>query len=1004
VTLVERLECPLDAFITLDWETYYSADYTLSKMTTADYVRDPRFQTIGVGVKVNDGPRFWMEDAALRAWAATVDWSRCAVLAHHAHFDGLILSHHYGVLPGFWLDTLSMARALHGTEVGGSLAKLAVHYGAGEKGHEVLNAKGKRRADFTPEEWLRYGEYCKNDVELTYDIFHKMLAGFAGPPFPEVELWNIDTTVRMFTEPSFVLNEPLLRTFLASEQDRKKELMRRVLGSDGEGMSDEAVAEAVRPVLLSNDKFAALLIEMGEDPPRKVSAAREKTRKKLVDAGDPAAEEYDVTTWALAKSDPGMQTLLEHEEDEIRWLAEARIGVKSTINETRTERFLKAGEGGRSVPVYLKYGAAHTFRWGGGDRMNFQNLVRGGELRKSLLAPPGHLLVVADSGQIEARVIGWLAGHADLMDIFRRNDALGDAGDFYSDVGSTFFGKKLSKKETPVERQISKSMCLAAETPVLTRRGWVSIVDVTTADQVWDGVEWVNHGGLLDQGEQEVWEANSVAATPDHGILTAHGWREWSEVLTNPSLFRSALASVTLPFSHGSGSQIGAGTILDSGANAGVSAWCTGAIFSGALPCDAMGAQSEPLRKPVTAALSPSCRTTRLERGFLRASPRALRAASAPITETTSTTGRAGSGCTRHGWGTARRFWRILSGFLVGITRTFTSTGSTTAEVTSPEICGSLPPGRTCGIAGPSRNSSGESSISKRRTMTYDIASAGPRSRFTILTDAGPVIAHNCLGLGFGMGWFKFSMELNKVTDPTTGKKLQFRLEHAEQFGVDVDAFLRFKGRLDGRKVERIKEMPSRLPFEERVVHCAVTNEMVRRYRETNLHIVNLWDQMETVLAAMDKGMEMAFGPGGCLRTVRHGIVLPNGLVMRYPGLRCEDNRFSYMGGKGGRQRVGTYGGSIAENVTQALARIIVAEQMLAVRAQYGLNSAHPTDEKVGRVATTTHDEVVFSVREELAEEVLAYTLKTMQTPPEWAKGLPLNASGDVGKSYGECK
>ena len=462
--VVDLLERPIDALVTLDWETYYSTDYTLSKSTTSDYIRDQRFQTIGVGVKVDNGPTVWLNEWQFRKFKGGVDWSRTAVLMHHAHFDGFILSHHFNVVPAFYLDTLSMARALHGTEVGGSLAKLSTYYGAGEKGHEVIQAKGKRLQDFSVEDLRSYGEYCKNDVELTYDIFQKMLAGYAGVPFPEFELWNIDTTIRFFTEPRLKLNSPLLEAYLIDERQRKAALLARVAQEKG--------------TLTSNDKFAALLAEMGVEPPQKMSPRTGKM------------------AWALAKSDAGMQALLEHEDDEIRWLAEARIGVKSTINETRTERFLRLGEGGRSVPIYLKYYGAHTGRWSGGDRTNFQNLVRGGTLRQSLLAPPGSAFVVADSGQIEARVIGWLAGHDDLMDTFRANDAktaaykaafasraaaLGitsptkaqekeiDAdlaavgildGDFYSDVGSPYFGKVLSKKETPIERQLAKNMVL----------------------------------------------------------------------------------------------------------------------------------------------------------------------------------------------------------------------------------------------------------------------------------------------------------------------------------------------------------------------------------------------------------------------------------------------------------------------------------------------------------------------------------------------------------------
>jgi hypothetical protein len=366
--VLTALERPIDAIITIDFETYYADDYTLSSMTTEQYVRDPRFEVILVGVKVGTSPAVWMLEEDFRRWAATVDWSRVAILAHHAHFDGLILAHHFGIIPALYLDTLSMARPVHGTEVGGSLAKLSVHYGLGEKGHEVINAKNKRLKDFSPEELAAYGGYCINDCELEYALFLRL-----APQLPEIELWVIDSTVRWYTEPLFILNEQLLQDFLVYERARKEALLARV-GAD-------------KKVLGSNDKFAALLRKVADElnidlePPTKVSPA----------SGQPI--------YAFAKSDPGMQALLDHPIDEIRWLAEARIAIKSTINETRTERLLRAGSAGRRVPVYLKYGGAHTHRWSGGDRMNFQNFERvpeeikkpgdewRGTLRKALEAP-----------------------------------------------------------------------------------------------------------------------------------------------------------------------------------------------------------------------------------------------------------------------------------------------------------------------------------------------------------------------------------------------------------------------------------------------------------------------------------------------------------------------------------------------------------------------------------------------------------------------------------------
>jgi hypothetical protein len=136
-------------------------------------------------------------------------------------------------------------------------------------------------------------------------------------------------------------------------------------------------------------------------------------------------------------------------------LVEARLAVKSNSNETRAGRFLKMGENGQSLPVYLKYGAALTLRWGGGNKTNFQNLKRGGELRKSILAPAGHVICVKDSGQIEARTNAWLWGQNDLIEEFRAYD-LGLDRDPYCKFGDVIYNRPITKADE-LERFVGKT-------------------------------------------------------------------------------------------------------------------------------------------------------------------------------------------------------------------------------------------------------------------------------------------------------------------------------------------------------------------------------------------------------------------------------------------------------------------------------------------------------------------------------------------------------------------
>ena len=159
--------------ITVDFETYYSKDFSLSKMTTEEYIRSPYFQVIGVGIKVNSDSTEWASGTheQLKEYLDEFDWANAMVLAHNTMFDGAILSWIFNINPRVYADTLCMGRAVHGVEVGGSLKALAERYEIGEKGTEVVNAIGLRREDFPDDQMDRYSDYCVNDVELTYKLF-----------------------------------------------------------------------------------------------------------------------------------------------------------------------------------------------------------------------------------------------------------------------------------------------------------------------------------------------------------------------------------------------------------------------------------------------------------------------------------------------------------------------------------------------------------------------------------------------------------------------------------------------------------------------------------------------------------------------------------------------------------------------------------------------------------------------------------------------------------------
>ena len=407
--------------ITVDFETYYDKDYSLLKMTTEEYIRDPRFEVIGVAVKVNNNKTEWASgtNTQIRLFLQAFNFHAACLCAHNTMFDGAIISWHYNINPKFFTDTLCLSRSVDGVEVSGSLRALAERYGVGVKGTEVLDALGKRRDSFTPEQLSRYGDYCINDVNLTYDLFRIL-----GKNFPKKELKLIDLTLRMFIDPVLGLDTGLLKKHLTEIREYKASL----LDAAGVGKDD----------LMSNPKFAKLLEALDVEPPMKISPATGKQ------------------TFAFAKSDEGFVSLGEHYDPEVQKLFKARLANKSTLEETRTQRFIDIASRG-TLPVPIRYYAAHTGRWGGDDKINLQNLpsrgVSGNILKRSILAPEGCSLIDADSSQIEARVLAWLAGQDDLTTAFA------DGEDVYKKMASRIYEVE--------EENISKEQRFVGKTTIL---------------------------------------------------------------------------------------------------------------------------------------------------------------------------------------------------------------------------------------------------------------------------------------------------------------------------------------------------------------------------------------------------------------------------------------------------------------------------------------------------------------------------------------------------------
>lgn len=422
----------IDHLLFIDFETFWSADYTLSKLNTRDYVTNQQFQTIGVSTArgVNGAP-IWVHDRfELDMVMQGNDWSRTGIVAHNARFDAYVLQHHFRARPAFIFDTLSMARAEVKPFTGKAsldacfefFSKLApkdaAQFAAKSKGNATMAAKGRRYEDMSEAFLKDYGIYAKNDVSICRFIFMQML-----PRFSLEELRLIDRTIRAYINPRIVLDGEALRAHgMQLRVDKVTALLE---------------AGATKDELMSNDKFAAALERVGVVPPRKISKATGKV------------------TWAFAKTDEPMTDLLEHPDHRVQALVSARLGVKSTLEETRTARFLEIAQQHGTLAVPLAYCSAHTGRFGGDESLNLQNLTRGSPIRHTMLAPRGHSFVVSDASQIEARVLAELAGQKDIVEAFRRGE------DVYAFNAAKIYGRPINKKDNPKERFAGKIAQLA---------------------------------------------------------------------------------------------------------------------------------------------------------------------------------------------------------------------------------------------------------------------------------------------------------------------------------------------------------------------------------------------------------------------------------------------------------------------------------------------------------------------------------------------------------------
>jgi len=408
--------------VTIDFETYWDTKYSLSKMTMEAYIRDDRFEVQCVSVKVNGNPTDVYSGTNVGGFLNSIDYTDKAILCHNTYFDGAVLAWVYGIKPRLWLDTQGMSKPEYQMSVGTSLDALTKHYNLGKKGGVLADTKGIRLADMTPEQLQSLCDYCVQDSDITYELFNVI-----KKTFPAHELMIIDQALRMYTEPTVILDIDMLEKHLGEVRQDKSDLIATL---NLTGFTEAQVKKA----LMSNAMFAKLLEGRGVEVPVKTSPTTGKV------------------AFAFAKTDLKFMALADHPNPEVSNLVKARLGVKSTIEETRTARLVEVSKRGY-LPIMIKYYGAHTGRFSGGDKLNLQNFPRNGTMRESLTVPLGYKMIACDSSQIEARMTAYVSNQTDLLDAFKQGR------DVYSEFATDVYGYTVNKTDK-LKRFVGKTCIL----------------------------------------------------------------------------------------------------------------------------------------------------------------------------------------------------------------------------------------------------------------------------------------------------------------------------------------------------------------------------------------------------------------------------------------------------------------------------------------------------------------------------------------------------------------
>lgn len=824
-----------------DFETYYDKQCSIKTLGTQGYFNHPNFEAYMVSVWGSDGTRY-VGDPKEFNWSL---FEGNRVLSHNASFDEAVYL--FGVDKGWW-PSVKYAEWLCTADMTAFLGMPRNLKGASKEafGAEVNkdvrdNMCAKRWSQMTPEFKQQVTDYALKDAEFCYMLWEQL-----GHQWPDRE------------KKISMINRRIAQRGIPIDWDA----LQKNIGVINTALFDaeQQIPWIQESTPLSRKSFNAECRKQGIEPPKSLAKDSPEAAKWFDRHGQECA-------WAQAVSD-------------YRRINSFKKKLESFMNGTTAD--------GRYYGGFLYFGASTGRFSGSGGNLNLQNLPRGEmfgvDFRKMIKTPEGRSLVVVDLSQIEVRTLCHLAGDRKALELIAQSDDIYHAFGVLLGLHDPANGPL--KEFDPVLRHKVKSIvlgCFGADTLVLTDSGWKKIVNVELTDMVWDGMEWVSHEGVICQGIKTTIKSNGVAATPDHEILTEHGWREWKEVLTDRSLFLSATSLVNLP-SNGGGEKIGLITqsclVHVDGRGLSIDTTCQQVGQP-----DAVNVQQRNQGKHCLQSMgAPMLLETRnSEKDSCLGSLPVYPDAPTQSPKTTSTMAEEVSPYLKSGYLIDQRSCATLRLSKDGITRLLRSTELITTVTTSLTIS-DLP------LEELTLSTQGEASQSvyEKEELTYDIALAGPRNRFTIYTDLGPIIAHNC---GYGMG---------------------------------PDRFAEFSG-----------------------MEPTEAAAAVNTYRKRMPKVVQLWNSYDegirfSVAAGEEFAVELAsqrvlrYGRLKQMRDTKTGKFRYVGKIMR----------------QGRKMDVGLWGGIITENASQGLARDIFSDMMVRVEdAGYDV-VMHVHDELVVEVDT----------------------------------------------------